>query len=97
MRRDPEVFENWVTGKKKKKKKEEGEEEERGWKSWKGVPELAKHRCTVERSIGAMKRWGVLSNVSLISRLGEPKISNLLLLIAALTNCQLESNKKERW
>jgi len=68
---------------------------------WKGNfiadPRIAPFRAVVERTIGAMKRWQILTNEPLLSRLNKFEMNQLVQLIAALTNFQLKYNKTCRW
>jgi len=46
----------------------------------------------VEQTIGAMKKWLILTNKPLISQMTVEEMRSLLVLIAALTNYQLITN-----
>jgi hypothetical protein len=51
-------------------------------------PNIAPHRAVVERTIGAIKKWRVLKNIHLISRLDFIELDLLLITLCALTNYQ---------
>jgi hypothetical protein len=57
-------------------------------------PDTAPYRGVVERAIGAIKRWQILENIALISRLTFAELELLLLTISALTNYQLKIRNK---
>jgi hypothetical protein len=77
----------------------EGEEEDAEW--WKlnyqCDARIARFRAVVERTIGHMKKWLVLMNEVLITRISYKKMQQLIVLIAALTNYQLKHNKTGTW
>jgi hypothetical protein len=58
---------------------------------------IARFRAVVERTIGAIKKWLVLMNVALISRISYEKMQEMVLLCCALTNRQLRSNPSGTW
>ena len=116
MKRNPEVFDNYVTGeggeeREEEEGEEEGEVEGKGkgkgkgkeggkkepWEVWEGHPEMSTYRCTVERAISAIKRWRILSNEGAISRMGVEYFTNILQIVVALTNWQMNRNKTTRW
>ena len=57
-------------------------------------PGIARFRSVVERTFVAMKRWKILENESLLTRLEYGELQRLILLIAALTNYQLTEHGK---
>ena len=62
------------------------------WCEYTKDPKIARYRAVIERSIGAMKKWQILANEALISRVTLEELHDLLLLIAALTNVQLKTH-----
>jgi hypothetical protein len=67
------------------------------WGEYEKNSHIAKYCTTVERTIGAMKRWLVLMNVPLMSRLEAPQIEDLIVLVAVFVNLQLESGSFTHW
>lgn len=97
--RRPKEWENRVTKSAEEEENDEAEDHEnsKGNKEWwceyiKDV-KIARPRAVVERSIGAMKKWLILENEALISRVMVDEMRSLLVLIAALTNYQLITNR----
>ena len=66
------------------------------WGEYEKNSRIAKYHTTVKRTIGAMKRWLVLMNVPLMSRLKAPQIEDLIVL-AVFVNWQLESGSFTHW
>jgi hypothetical protein len=58
---------------------------------------IARFRAVVERTIGAIKKWLVLMNESLITRISYDMMQKLVVLACALTNWQLDNNKTGTW
>ena len=58
---------------------------------------IAKYHTTMERTIGAIKRWLVLINVPLMNRLEAPQIEDLIVMVAVFVNLQLKSGSFTHW
>ena len=74
-----------------------GEKQEDDNKEYIADPGIARFRSTVERTIGAMKKWKILSNEALISQIDCDEMNQLIVFIAGLTNHQLKHNKTMKW
>lgn len=98
--RRPIGWENRVTKSAEEEEKNENENEneqtvkknKEWWCDYIKDVKIARHRAVVERTIGAMKKWLILTNEPLISRVTVEEMRSLLVLIAALTNYQLITN-----
>jgi hypothetical protein len=51
---------------------------------------IARCRAVVERTICAVKKWRILRNKSFLTKIDVWKLNELLLVICALTNYQLQ-------
>ena len=95
--RRPMAWKNYVTKTAEKEEEKEGKEKTKKkfwWKEYTCDPGIAKFRSVVERTIGAMKNWEILSNEALLSQIDGNLLDLLILLIAALTNYkQIHNNK----
>jgi hypothetical protein len=60
-------------------------------------PEIAKWRSVVERAIGAIKRWQILSNLDFISKVDGALLQKLLTVICALVNWERKNGRKKAW
>jgi hypothetical protein len=60
-------------------------------------PEIAKWRSVVERTIGAIKRWQILSNVDFMSKVDGELLQKLLTVICALVNWERINGRKKPW
>lgn len=57
-------------------------------------PEIAKWRSVVERAIGAIKKWQILSNLDFMSKVDGELLQKLLTVICALVNWERSQNQK---
>jgi len=55
-------------------------------------PEIARWRCVVERSIGAIKKWKILENIPYLSHVETSQLQKLLTVICALVNWERTYN-----
>lgn len=76
-----------------KKKNEKVMDSENRHKS----PEIARWRSVVERAIGAIKRWQILSNVDYMSKVDGALLQKLLTVICALVNWERKNGRKKAW
>jgi hypothetical protein len=101
MRR-PIGWKNMVTMTGEKEEEGEGEvneEEKETWwhQNYDCDAKIARFRAVVERTIGAIKKWLILTNVAFVTRCDYQSFQELLTLIVALTNYQLDHNNTSTW
>jgi hypothetical protein len=101
MRR-PQGFHNHVTMtgllEEDDEEEEEGEVKDEWWRgNYTCDAGIARFRAVVERTIGAIKKWLVLMNVALITKISYTLMQKLVVLCCALTNHQLRNNKTGTW
>ena len=67
------------------------------WGAYEKNAKIARYCSTVKRTICAIKRWLMLMNVPFMSHITQVEIENLLTLICALVNLQLEVGSFCNW
>ena len=60
-------------------------------------PGIAAHRSVVERSIGIIKKWLILSHTDFISKQSQSDLTLLLRFLAALSNYQVFVDRQQKY
>jgi len=58
------------------------------------TPNIAQHRCVVERVFGAMKKWLVVHNTRFTTRTKVTDLTNVIRMIGGICNWMLTQNEK---